>query len=51
MNYYTFRAEITDPKNGKTRLTTVHVRSKSLSGAMRKVHQDYNGINVISIIN
>lgn len=50
MNHYTFRAEITNPNNGKTYLKVVHVRSKSLSGAMRKVHQDINGINVISII-
>lgn len=51
MNYYRFRAEFTDPKTGKTQIRRVSTWSKHLAGAMRKVYQDHEGINVITILN
>ena len=50
MNYYRFRAELTDPQTGKKKTRVISVRSNHISGAMRKAYQDYEGINVVAIL-
>ena len=50
MNVYTFKVELYNPLTRKNDVKIVRMRSNHLSGAMRKVYQSYNGVNVVGIL-
>ena len=49
MQYFKFIVELMD-KSGKAKLALKTVASMHLSGAIRKLYQSYDGVNLVRIL-